>query len=592
MVALNYESVEQALADNSPDQLKKIREKCRMILKNKPRNTGFLHLMGIIEFQLGHVDRSSKWIEKVLDIVPNSAELHCVYAKMLASQKKYAEAVIAYKRSIMLKPDYLTAYYGLGVVFHESGDDLNAVKAYNDALKIDPNCAEVLNGLGLILKNSGSIAESINCYAQAIAAKPDYPMPLNNLGVVWFSLGSIDAAAMLFCRALALKPDYPDALNNLGLIDYHKGAFEDSIAQFRKALTLQPEYPAALNNLGNALKDTGKLPEAITAYKQAIALENDCPDYYNNLAMALLAAGRFDEGWPLYEWRWKSTQLAGARQDSKKPLWTGEAAKGGVLLIRAEQGFGDTLQLCRYAPLAAARGLRVALEVQPALAGLMKSLPGVERVIAQGAALPDFDFCCPMMSLPAAFSTKLESIPNSVPYLAAPCEKIETWRNRLGEDVDKKLKVGLAWAGSRRLQSPDLAAVDRRRSINPDVLAPLMDVDGVRFYSLQKGGPVAPTEFGLTDLMDACDDFLDTAALIANLDLVISVDTAVVHLAGALGKPVWVLNRFDGCWRWLQDREDSPWYPTLRLFRQPNPGNWTSVVARIKNELIQLLTSR
>ena len=343
--------------------------------------------------------------------------------------------------------------------------------------------------------------------------------------------------------------------------------------------------PEALNNLGNALKNLGELPEATGAYEQAIALKPDNPDYRTNRAMALLAAGRFDEGWQAFEWRWKTGQFTGAGQDSARPRWHGEAAPGRVLLVRAEQGFGDTLQFCRYAPLAAARGLRVVLEVQPALARLMGPVAGVERVIAQGQGLPDFDFYCPMMSLPAVFNTRLETVPADVPYLSPDSESVKIWRGRLGDGAGKSIKVGLAWAGSSRVHSPDLIAADRRRSIAADALAGLMDTPGVRFYSLQKGGPPAPKEFGLVDMMDECNDFMDTAAIVANLDLVISVDTAVAHLAGALGRPVWLLNRFDSCWRWLRGRDDSPWYPRLRLFRQPSPGDWKSVISTVGNEL-------
>jgi Flp pilus assembly protein TadD len=517
--------------------------------------------------------------------MPDSAELHYIYANILAAQKKHAEAVIAFRRSIVLKPNYAQAYCDLGAVFWECGDDANAIKAYYDALAIDPNYSKVLNNLGLILQNKGALAKAANCFGRAIAAKPDYPLPLNNLGVICFSLGKMDEAESLYRRALALKPDYPGALSNLGIILLHRGAFAESISFCKKALALQPDYPEALNNLGNALEATGRLPEAIAVFEKAIALKGDNPDYQNNLAMALLAAGRFEEGWRAYEWRWKTKQFVNVLRDVAKPLWRGEATEGRILLVRAEQGFGDTLQFCRYAPLAVARGLRVMLEVQPALVKLMGSLKGVEHVIAQGRPLPDFDLYCPMMSLPAAFNTRLETIPADVPYLAVNAECVNTWRNRLSDGNNKRMKVGLVWAGKPRFNSPDLIAVDRRRSMVPDLLAPLMDIPGIRFYSLQKDGPPAPKEFGLIDVMDECGDFADTAAIICNLDLIISVDTAVAHLAGALGKPVWLLNRFDSCWRWLQTGEASPWYPTLRLFRQPTPGDWKSVVACVRNEL-------
>jgi hypothetical protein len=274
------------------------------------------------------------------------------------------------------------------------------------------------------------------------------------------------------------------------------------------------------------------------------------------------------------------------RQHSK-PQWKGEEGDGRTLFIYAEQGFGDTLQFCRYAPLATARSWKVILQVQPALQKLIQSMADVEQVITSEQMIPNFDSRCPMMSLPLAFGTKLETIPHNVPYLSADETTVEKWRTRLPE-ANGKLRVGLVWAGSARAHSPDLAAADRHRSMNPELLAPLLDTPNTQFFSLQKLGIKAPDGFALIDYMDECQDFADTAALITTLDLVISVDTAIVHLTGAMGKPVWVMNRFNNCWRWLQKREDSPWYPSLRLFRQPEQGDWETVVAAVKQSLMGL----
>jgi len=626
MHSFSFETLAQDLVSDSAERCKKARKKCREILDNQPNNADFLYFMGIIDSQLGHVDQALKWIKRGLVLTPDSAEINCLYAKLLAAQKKYDEAISIFKHSIALKQDYATAYYGLGTVYKECGNEANAIQAYNDALVIDPDFPEVLNDLGVILKNKGMLIEATTCFTRAISVKPEYPLPFNNLGLIHFTLGNSDEAENLYRRALAIKPDYPEALNNLGIILQDHGEFAESMFLYKKALAIKPDYPdalnnistilqlqgefeesidfckkvlsiqpshsEALNNLGNALKSTGNLTESISAYKQAIALKSDYPEYHMNLSMALLAAGQFDEGWRMYEWRWKTAQFAHVKQDISKPLWNGEAVAGSILLMRAEQGFGDTLQFCRYVTLAAARGLHVILEVQPALVTIMKSVPGIMQVIAQGQPLPNFDYYCPMMSLPLAFNTQQKTIPQNVPYLSINKESIDIWRNRLSNDNSEKLKVGLVWSGSARLQSQDLIAADRRRSITTDLLAPLMDISGIQFYSLQKTGLPAPKKFNIIDCMDECRDFADTAAYISNLDLVISVDTAVAHLAGALGKPVWILNRFDSCWRWIRDRDDSPWYPTLRLFHQSSPGDWTNVVARIGNELQKLVANR
>ena len=613
------EFIAWALSNDSVEHLNKAGEKCGSLLADRPDSVDLLHLMGIIEFQLGRVTSAQTWMEKGLVHTPESIELLCNYGYILLAQKKYVEAIRAFNRCLGLKSDFVKGFVGLGTAYNELGDDARAIKYFDNILAIDPKNAEVLNDRGAILKKQGKLAEAARSFTRAIMSKPDWPAPLNNLGLVCLSLAQLDAAEDLFNKALALKPDYPEAINNLGTVYNNRGAFARSVELYKKALSLrpdypgalnnlgtvlcqqgkftesveycrkallvQPKYPEALNNLGNALEANGDIPEAIAAYKQAIAIKSDNADYHKNLGMALLAAGKFDEGWPEYEWRWKTKQFAQVPMDFAKAQWKGEEAKGRVLLIRSEQGFGDSIQFCRYAMLAALQGFFVVLEVQPALVRLMETLAGVKRVISQGEAVPDHDFFCPMMSLPVAFHTKPDTIPAQTPYLSAAHESVALWKTRLTKGVGDMLKVGIAWAGKPRFQSPDLIAVDKRRSMSPDLFAALIKIKGVRLFSLQKGGPQAPSEFGFIDYMTECDDFAETAALMANLDLIISVDTAVAHVAGALGRPVWLLNRFDTCWRWMRGRDDSPWYPTMRLFRQPRPGDWGGVLSQVEHEL-------
>jgi len=297
--------------------------------------------------------------------------------------------------------------------------------------------------------------------------------------------------------------------------------------------------------------------------------------------MALLALGDMAEGWHEHEWRWKTPQMIDAIRNFSRPQWRGEAAADRTLLIHAEQGFGDTIQFCRYAPLAAARGFRVVMEVPKQLARLLQCLPGVNLIIGTGEPLPSFDVHSPMMSLPWAMGTTKATIPDASPYLRADIAAVENWRRRLATMVGHGPRIGLVWAGNPRKDKPALVAIDKRRSITLERLAPLFEIYGLHFFSLQKDEPGECGTFPLINLMAEIGDFADTAALIVNLDLVISVDTAVAHLAGALGKPVWLLNRFDSDWRWLLGRRDSPWYPTLRLFHQPRPGDWDSVIAEI-----------
>ncbi|CUH96848.1 hypothetical protein P22_2959 [Propionispora sp. 2/2-37] len=554
MQRLSYQAIRAALAGDNVPQIRKIRDGCRAMLKARPDSLPGLRLMGEIEYRLGQFSQAEKWFKKALAIRPGSAELRYNYAQALAGRQRYAAAIRELQNAVALRPEYSEAYYSFGLFSERCGDETGAIEAYRKAIAINPNYAAAMDRLGIIFMNQGALTEALLC----------------------------------FRKVLAFQSGNPDTLNHIGTIYHHQGEFEKSIAYFRQALAVRPDYPVTLNNLGVALKSAGKVQAAIAVYEQALALKRNWPELETNLAMALLASGDMERGWQKFEWRLKSAKLFAARPKMVKPRWQGGMTKQGrTLLIRAEQGYGDTLQFCRYVPLAAKLGLRVILEVQPPLVRLLRALDGVSQVLAYGQPLPDFDFYCPMMSLPLAFHTQLATIPANVPYLSVPEESIGNWRKRMPDSRDM-LKVGLVWAGKRRVASAVLAAADHRRSIDPSLFAPLLSVEGVQFYSLQKEGPAAPVAAGLIDMMTECQDFADTAALIANLDLVISVDTAVAHLAGAMGKPVWLLNRFDGCWRWLQQREDSPWYPSLRLFRQAQPGEWENVIALVCRELQRL----
>jgi hypothetical protein len=297
-----------------------------------------------------------------------------------------------------------------------------------------------------------------------------------------------------------------------------------------------------------------------------------------------LLSGRFEEGWKEHEWRWKTKHMSASARDFSEPLWSGEAIGDRVLLLHAEQGLGDTLQFCRYVPLILASA-KIVLEVQAPLVRLLSRLSGVIEIVKRGNKLPSFDVHCPLLTLPHVFGTTIDTIPATIPYLAADPTHAAEWRKRLAH-LDG-LRVGLVWAGGQQLPA------DSRRSIVLDMLAPLAEVSGISFVSLQKGEAAAQTAnrpAGLTvhDFTADLHDFADTAALVDGLDLVISVDTAVAHLAGALGKPVWLLNRFDIDWRWLLDRDDSSWYPTLRQFRQPSPGDWNHVICAVRHALQRL----
>lgn len=468
------------------------------------------------------------------------------------------------------------AHNNLGLALHRQGRPDQAADCYRRAVAASPGFAQAHNNLGVALREQGLLDEARVACAQAIALKPDYWEAHSNLGNVLQDQARPDAAAASYGQALRLAPDAADLHNNMGAALTALGRPEQAIASHERALALRPGFPEAYNSLGTALRDAGRPDEALASFRRAVALRPDYPMAHTNLAMALLGRGEFAAGWREYEWRWHLPATVRPRR-FPTPQWRGEPAEGRRLLLHSEQGLGDTLQFCRYAPLAAALGFRVSLHVQPSLVRLLRSLQGVEHVAGTSEPAPEHDLHCPMLSLPLAFGTTPATIPAAPAYLRADPAQQAAWRARLaGTDG---LRVGLAWAGNPRLTA------DRRRSIPPEQLMPLAGARGLRLFSVQKGGPAPPASLPLIDFMAEMADFADTAALVANLDLVVSADTAVAHLAAALGRPVWLLDRFDPCWRWPAGQRGSAWYPTLTVHRQPRPGDWAAVVARVAQDL-------
>jgi cytochrome c-type biogenesis protein CcmH/NrfG len=425
---------------------------------------------------------------------------------------------------------------------------------------------------------------AVAAFQTIIRLKPDTPGALNNLGIALQGTGRLDEAIASFRQAIRLKPDLAEAHNNLGNAVEDKGQLDEAIASFRQAIRLKPDLADAHNNLGNALTDKGRLEEAVPAYGQAIALNPDLSAAHTNLGLALLARGDFRRGLQEYEWRWKCKDFPFSGRNFAQPQWDGCPLEGRTLVLHAEQGFGDALQFIRYLPLVQQRGGRIVIECPAGLQRLFQTtMAGRCQIVVRGQPLPPFDLHCPILSLPLAFKTTMESIPAEVPYLFADAELVESWRQKLGVSA-AGLKVALAWAGNPKVKG------DRTRSMSLDRLAPLWEVGGATFYSLQKGAAAVradqpPAGQPLVNLAPELHDFADTAAVMGLMDLVITTDTSVAHLAGALGRPVWVMLRFMPDWRWFLDRDDSPWYPTMRLFRQTTPGDWLDVVQRVAKHL-------
>ncbi len=440
--------------------------------------------------------------------------------------------------------------------------------------------------LGLVALSLGRVEEAMACQREALRLDPDQADAHNNIGMIHYKLGHMAEAESCFRTALRLQPANPNATLNLGSVRQIGNHVEEAEALFRRALSLGVQPLRAKSNLALALMEQARPEEAERCCRDALEMQPGYPEARANLSLALLMMGRLEEGWQEYESRWDVESMADPLPPMPAPRWTGQPLNGETVLLHAEQGYGDTLQFCRFAPMVAAAGGRVILVVPKPLQRLMTTLDGVEAVLSEDEPyLPPFDYHCPLLSLPFAFRTRMETIPGA-PYLRAADPS--AWTRTLAGLPG--LKVGLVWAGKSRTAQPHAVATDKRRSMRLADMAPLFSVPGVSFVSLQLGPPARqmrtlPQGAVLHDFSSRLGDWADTADLVGGLNLVITVDTAVAHLAGALGKPVWMLNRFDSCWRWFLGRDDTPWYPTMRQFRQPRRGDWASVIGRVRQAL-------
>lgn len=502
---------------------------------------------------------------------------------------------------------------------HQSGALDKAERLYNAALEHQKASFEALHGLGQIKYLRGNLAAALALIQEALKSDGGHAEGFASLGLVFYSLKQFERALRSFDEGLRLAPGNAELLNRRGVVLLELGRTREALADFERALAAEPENLDALGNRGNALFKLNRPQEAIEVYDQALARKPGNALLLTNRAIALrrldrphealmsvtraiaakpdfaparfveasvrLALGDFAAGWRGYEWRWGGA-LAGQRRKLVAPLWLGkDALAGKTILLHAEQGFGDTIQFVRYAPLLSAHGARVVLEVQPQLVRLLAGMSGIACVLPRRAPLPHFDFHCPLLSLPLALGTELETIPAVIPYIAPPAEAVAAWRDRLPQ---RRPLIGVVWSGERAHEN------DLNRSIRLAALAPLFDLPDVQFVSLQHDvreddAPLLQSRAEVLQIGREFADFADTAAVIAQLDAVIAVDTAVAHLAGAMGKPLFLLLPFAADFRWLRARDDSPWYPTARLFRQRQFAAWAGAVETLRRELITFL---
>ena len=468
----------------------------------------------------------------------------------------------------------------LGVLLDHKGDRAGAVRCYRQALAVDPSSFGAYNNLGNLFASLGDFATALTFLHAAAAIHPASAEIHNNVGNIYLQLKQVQPAIDCYLKAIALQPASATYYSHLGNALRLQGRFTEAETCLRTALNLRPEFPEAHANLGFLFAEQGRFAEAEGHYRQAIQQRPNYAMAHVCLGQILLRRGDFARGWAEQEWRWKWPEFPSPKRNFGQPHWRGEPVANGSLLLHAEQGFGDTIQFLRYVPLVKKQlpGVTILLEVHPELKRLAATVPGVARLLSRGDPLPAFDWHCPLMSLPLAFATTAATIPATIPYLFPPGALQPA-------SGDRGLRVGLVWAGSPG------NCVDGRRSMTLAALGALWKVPGVSFYSLQRGKGDQVEGQPFDGMLPQDGDFAITADIMAKLDLVIAVDTAVAHLAGALGRPLWLILPKIADWRWLVDRDDSPWYSTARLFRQETDGDWKLVVERIAEELTALARS-
>ena len=594
---------------------------CRQVSPSDHAYLGALHILGLIALRRGQLTKAEQLLKQAIEINPFLAEPNCNLAIALSGLGRFEEALAICDRALAINPNHLLTLSNRGNILLQLKRPEEALATLDRALSLQPDFVDALCNRGNALADLRRYAEAVADYDKLLLIVPDDALALTNRGNALWALGRFGDALADCEKAVAVIPDDPVALASYGnaLLHFHRP--EEALAKFDQALKLQPNDPITLNNRGKALTHLGRPHDALTSIDRALGMRpdhvdalisrgmaltdarrfDDALDSFNQAkaldpgvvaaffgaASVLLRLGNFDRGWQELDRCWQLSNAQSHWRKRGKPRWLGkEDIAGATILIHADQdGYGDTIQFSRYAELVAAKGARVIFKVQPGIKSLFAAgLRGFDRIISTGEPVPDYDFDCPVMSLPCAFKTTLTTIPASTPYLVPPSESVAAWGRRLGSKT--ALRVGIVWSGAYGVL---------RRSLPLQCYLPLF-VPDIEFISLQKD-----VRHGDRDVLRALmaddkilhfgeelNDFSDTAALVSHLDLVISVCTSVGHLAAAMNKPTWFLLSHDACWRWLLDREDSPWYPSARLYRQPAINDWASVIEKVTRDLSRL----
>jgi len=585
--ALIRAKLQQGLALHQQGRLIEAEHVYKEILQHASSNFDALHLLGVLALQTGRTQSGVELIAEAIKLNPNLAGVHTNLGNGLKDLQRFDDALASFDKAIALKPDYAEAHNNRGIVLQDLNRLDGALAGFDRAIALNPGYAEAYNNRGVVLQALQRPDEALASLGKAIALNPGYAEAYNNRGNALKDLGRFDEALASLDRAIGLRPDYAAACNNRGMTLCDLNRLDDALASFDRAIALRPDYAEAYNNRGITLQELNRLDGALASFEKAIALRPDYAAAHHNQSFCLLKTGRFAPGFRLYEWR-KNLEVPFGNRSFAQPLWLGgEDISNKTLFVHWEQGFGDTIQFCRYGKHLQARGVKVVMSVQDPLHRLLNQMsPGVQ-IISQDEVPAVFDYHCPLLSLPLALGTTLETIPSEQRYVLADGQLREAWATRLPERT--KPRIGIVWSGNTRHGNAG-------RPIDLSALAPVLAVDA-HWICLQKEfGPADATSLGqLRQIVvygDELKDFADTAAVLDQLDLVITIDTGVAHLAGAMGKPVWILLAYNADWRWLLDRDDSPWYPTARLFRQDDTRAWGGVIERVHTALRDFVAQR
>ncbi len=625
---LNIEELfDKAVQMHKSDNLEDAKALYDMILTADPSNADAHHLIGLIAYQTGNNQRAVEYIEKAIASNPTMPHYHNNLGNAFLNSDKNDRAVLCFKEALCLKPDYVEALNNLGNALKKKGKNEEAKVQYLKAIQLVPDYYPAINNLANLLKDEGLMDEAIVHYRRVVTLKPELAEAYFNLGNALNELDNPNDAVEQYRKALSINPDSAEVHSNLGNVLKKSGKYDDAVKHYNTAICLKPDYAEAYNNLSDVYRILGEFDKAIELaqesiqkrpdiesayvnlgniyfahgnysasieqYQRALKIRPDYPDAHYNKGLVLLMKGEFQEGWKEYGWRFKSKEIADQinYRELGIPEWDGTSLNGKTILIRSEQGLGDQIQFARYIPLIKEMGGRVIFECHKELMPLFESYNDIDRLVEKpynSDCVENVDVCVQLLNLPGIFGASLDNILADVPYLKTDTVSVEKWEARFNR---ASFKIGIVWAGNPNHGN------DRNRSCKLTDFTLLSSIPEVELFNLQKGGMSEKDERQLTvmqvtDLGKELNDFSDTASIIENLDLVISVDTSVAHLAGALGRHVWTLLPFIPDWRWMLDRDDTPWYPTMKLFRQRKPGDWEEVLERVSVKLTDYIKGR